>query len=131
MSFEIKGKIISVLDRKDGISKTTGSPWSAQQYVIETEEQYPRKLCFDVFGEDKINQFDIQIDEKLTVFFDIDAKEYQGRWYNSFRAWKVEKTNTQSGVSTQSADRVGNADENREDELDILFGSSNNDKPPF
>ena len=70
MSFEIGGKIIAVLDKRNGISASTNTPWSVQQYVIETHEQYPKKLCFDVFGEDKINQFNIQIGEELTVYFD-------------------------------------------------------------
>ena len=58
---------------------------------METQEQYPRKMCFDVFGADKIAQFAIKIGDQLTVSFDIDAREYQGRWYNSIRAWKVER----------------------------------------
>ena len=52
MSFEVSGKIIAVLDKKSGVSNTTGSQWSAQQYVIETKEQYPKRLCFEVFGEE-------------------------------------------------------------------------------
>lgn len=73
------------------MSNATGSVWSVQQYVIETHEQYPKKMCFDVFGEDRIKQFAIQIGEEVTVSFDLDAREYQGRWYNSIRAWKVER----------------------------------------
>ena len=124
MSFEIGGKIIAVLDKRNGISTSTNTPWSVQQYVIETHEQYPKKLCFDVFGEDKINQFNIQIGEELTVYFDINAREYQGRWYNSFRAWKVERTTLQASIPVQSVI------DNRKDELDILFGSSE-EEPPF
>ncbi len=124
MSFEIGGKIIAVLDKRNGISASTNTPWSVQQYVIETHEQYPKKLCFDVFGEDKINQFNIQIGEELTVYFDINAREYQGRWYNSFRAWKVERTTLQASIPVQSVI------DNGKDELDILFGSSE-EEPPF
>lgn len=124
MSFEIGGKIIAVLDKRNGISASTNTPWSVQQYVIETHEQYPKKLCFDVFGEDKINQFNIQIGEELTVYFDINAREYQGRWYNSFRAWKVERTTLQASIPVQSII------DNGKDELDILFGSSE-EEPPF
>lgn len=124
MSFEIGGKIIAVLDKRNGISASTNTPWSVQQYVIETHEQYPKKLCFDVFGEDKINQFNIQIGEELTVYFDINAREYQGRWYNSFRAWKVERTTSQPSIPVQSVI------DNGKDELDILFGPSE-EEPPF
>lgn len=124
MSFEIGGKIIAVLDKRNGISASTNTPWSVQQYVIEMHEQYPKKLCFDVFGEDKINQFNIQIGEELTVYFDINAREYQGRWYNSFRAWKVERTTSQPSIPAQPVI------DDEKDELDILFGSSE-EEPPF
>ena len=62
-----------------------------QEYVIETHDQYPRRMCFDVFGADKIQQFNIQVGEELNVSFDIDAREWQGRWFNSIRAWKVDR----------------------------------------
>ena len=91
---ELSGKVIAVLEPRGGVSKT-GNPWKVQEYVIETHDQYPRKMCFDVFGEDKINQFNIQIGEEITVSFDIDAREWQGRWFNSIRAWKVDRVAAQ------------------------------------
>ena len=87
---ELAGKVIAVLEPRGGVSRT-GNPWKVQEYVIETHDQYPRRMCFDVFGEDKINQFNIQVGEELNVSFDIDAREWQGRWFNSIRAWKVER----------------------------------------
>ena len=48
-------------------------------------------MCFDVFGADKIEQFNIQMGEELTVSFDVDARQWQDRWFNSIRAWKVER----------------------------------------
>ena len=88
---EIEGKIIAVLPAREGVSSRTGSPWMTQDYVLETHDQYPRRCCFNVFGSDKIQLFNIQIGEELRVSFDIDAREYQGRWFNSIRAWKVER----------------------------------------
>ena len=87
---EITGKIIAVLPERGGVSKT-GNEWKMQEYVLETHEQYPRKICFNVFGSDKIAQFNIQVGEEITVSFDINAREYNGRWYNDIRAWKVER----------------------------------------
>ena len=98
---ELSGKVIAVLEPRGGVSKT-GNSWKVQEYVIETHDQYPRKMCFDVFGEDKINQFNIQIGEELTVHFDIDAREWQGRWFNSIRAWKVDRA--QAGPDMPLAD---------------------------
>ncbi|WP_300729048.1 DUF3127 domain-containing protein [uncultured Bacteroides sp.] len=89
---ELAGKVIAVLEPRGGVSKS-GNNWKVQEYVIETHDQYPRRMCFDVFGEDKIQQFNIQIGEELNVSFDIDAREWQGRWFNSIRAWKVERVN--------------------------------------
>ena len=89
---ELAGKVIAVLEPRGGVSKN-GNEWKVQEYVIETHDQYPRRMCFDVFGADKIQQFNIQVGEELNVFFDIDAREWQGRWLNSIRAWKVERVN--------------------------------------
>ena len=87
---EITGKIIAVLPERGGISKT-GNEWKMQEYVLETHEQYPKKMCFNVFGADKIAQFNIKAGEDMTVSFDINAREYNGRWYNDIRAWRVER----------------------------------------
>ena len=78
------------MEPRGGVSKT-GNEWKVQEYVIETHDQYPRRMCFDVFGADKIQQFNIQVGEELNVSFDIDAREWQGRWFNSIRAWKVDR----------------------------------------
>lgn len=87
---ELEGKIIKVLEERSGTSARTGTPWKMQSFVLETPGQYPRRMVFEVFGEDKLTQMNIQEEQDLRVSFDIDAREYQGRWYNSIRAWKVE-----------------------------------------
>ena len=86
---EIQGKIIFAAEPRTGVSARTSQPWKSQDFVIETHDTYPRKCMFTVFGEDKLQQFNIKLGDELTVSFDIDAHEYQGRWYNSIRAWKV------------------------------------------
>lgn len=87
---EMSGRITQVFEPRGGVSARTGNSWKVQQFLLETIEQYPKRLCFEVFGEDKLNLFNIQVGQELTVSFDIDAHEYQGRWYNQIRAWKVE-----------------------------------------
>lgn len=89
---EITGKITHALELRSGTSTRTGNEWKSQSFVIETHEQYPRRCVFDVFGEDRLREFNIQVGEEMTVSFDIDAREYNGRWFNSVRAWKVERT---------------------------------------
>ena len=93
---EITGKIIAVLPANSGTSARTGNPWMSQTYVIETQGQYPKKLAFDVFGEERIKQFNIQQGEELTVSFDFDAHEYNNRWFNQIRAFNVDKSGQQT-----------------------------------
>ena len=86
---DLTGKIIAVLPASSGVSQRTGNAWMSQDYVIEVPGQYPRKCVFRVFGEDRIKQFNIQMGEDLTVSFDIDAHEFNGRWFNDVRAFNV------------------------------------------
>ena len=87
---EITGKIIAVLPEQGGVSKN-GNEWKKQEYVLETHDQYPKKVCFQLFGADRIAQAAIQPGEELTVSFDIDSREYQGRWFTNISAWKIER----------------------------------------
>lgn len=102
---EITGKIIAVLPANSGVSARTGNPWMSQEYVLETHDQYPKKICFRIFGEDRIKQHNIQSGEELTVSFDIDAHEYNGRWFNSINAWAVNR-NVQAQPAAQPAPDV-------------------------
>ena len=86
---DLTGRIIAVLPPQSGTSARTGNPWMSQEYVIEVPGQYPRRCVFRVFGEDRIRQFNIQNGEDVTVQFDIDAHEYNGRWFNDIRAYNV------------------------------------------
>ncbi len=88
---ELTGKIIAVLEPRSGVSTRTGNSWKSQEFVIEVPGQYPRKCVFTVFGEDRLNQFNIQMGEELTISFDIDAREYNGRWYNDVRVYNVSR----------------------------------------
>lgn len=105
---EIEGKIIAVLPQQGGVSNRTGNKWASQDYVIETHEQYPHKCCFRVFGADRIKQFNIQSGEELTVSFDIDCHEYNGRWFNDIRAWNVQRIDP-NAVNTGNQPQAGAA----------------------
>jgi len=86
---DLTGKIIAVMPASSGVSQRTGNSWRSQDYVVEVPGQYPRRCVFRVFGEDRIKQFNIQQGQDYTVSFDIDAHEYQGRWFNDIRAYSV------------------------------------------
>lgn len=97
---EITGKIIAVLPTRSGTS-ARGTQWSSQTAVIETHDQYPKKVAFDVLNE-KIADFYLQVGEEVTVSLDINARESNGKWFNSVNAWKVvrEQVPAQGGYNT-------------------------------
>ena len=90
INMEISGKIIVAMEPRSGKSARTGNNWIVQSYVVETHEQYPKRCVFEIFGEDRIKEANVKVGDEVTVSFDIDAREYQGRWYNSVRAWRVQ-----------------------------------------
>lgn len=85
---EVVGKIILALPEKSGMSKA-GNSWKTREYVLETQETYPRKIQFDFFG-DKADQFPLNVGDVIKLSFDIESREYNGRWYTSIRGWKSE-----------------------------------------
>lgn len=91
---ELQGKVIAVMPERSGVSQR--GEWKSQDYVIETHDAYPRKMVFGVFGADRISRFNIQIGQEVTVSFDIDAHEYQGRWFNNIRAFDVRQVDPAS-----------------------------------
>lgn len=87
---EFTGKIIYVSPIKRGVSEHTDKAWAKISFVVEQQNvQFPEKALFEVFGEDRINQMPIVAGNEVTVSFDIDASQYNARWYNTLRAWRV------------------------------------------
>ncbi len=101
INMEITGRIIVALPERSGVSAR--GEWKAQSFVVETHDQYPRKMVFDVFGDERLQRFNIKTGDEVTVFFDIDAHEYQGRWYNGVRAYDVRKIDSAAGQAAGQA----------------------------
>ncbi|MBQ3629901.1 MAG: DUF3127 domain-containing protein [Prevotella sp.] len=95
---DLTGKIIAIMEAQSGISNRTGNSWMSQDYVIEVPGQFPRRMVFRIFGEERIKQFSIQAGEELTVQFDIDAHEFNGRWFNDIRAYNIIRGGQMAGT---------------------------------
>ncbi len=103
MALEITGRLIQKMEPQSGIGKT-GNSWQKQEFVIETIEQYPRKVCANLWG-DKIDILStLNIGDTIIVSFNIESREFNGRWYTDVRAWKIEK----QGVEVPQAGPAGN-----------------------
>lgn len=86
---EVSGKIIAVLPPQGGVSKA-GRQWKKAEYVLETHDAYPRKVKFDFFG-DRADQYPLAIGDEVTISFDIESREFNGRWYTDIHGWKADK----------------------------------------
>ena len=89
---EVEGKIIQKLPPQSGVSKA-GNNWSKQEYVLETQEAYPKKIFFSFFG-DRANQYPLNVGDTVRLSFDIDSHEFNGRWFTNINGWKAEKIDT-------------------------------------
>lgn len=89
---EVKGKIIVALPEVSGTSQTDKA-WKKREYVLETQDSFPRKIHFDFFGE-RADQYPLNLGDDIVLSFDIESREYNGRWYTSIRGWKAEKANS-------------------------------------
>lgn len=97
---EIQGKLIKKLEPQTGQGKN--GTWQKQEFIIETLEQYPRKVCISLWGE-KVKDLDpIQVGDQLKVSINIESREFNGRWYTDVRAWRIEAVGAKSNAEVQS-----------------------------
>jgi len=96
MSLEITGKVIAKLPQQSGQGKN--GTWIKQDFVIETQDQFPKKVCISLWG-DKAKELDaIAIGETLKAGINIESREFNGKWYTDVKAWRIDK----AGSSNQS-----------------------------
>lgn len=86
---EISGKIVQILPEEKGEGRN--GPWKKQSFVLETREQFPKKVCITVWG-DKIDLKSFGTSEEVTASINIESREYNGRWYTDVKAWKVARS---------------------------------------
>lgn len=110
---EIRGKVIAVLDKQSGVS-SRGNSWEKLDFVIETEEQYPSRICFTLFNKSELTP---KVGDVVDVGFDIKANEFKGKWYNSLMAWKVSSSASSEGSAPASSANIRQSGSNRQEDL--------------
>lgn len=110
MSQEIKGRVFKIEEPLTG--ESAKGPWKKQELIIETMDQYPKKVAFTCWN-DKIKLDTIQIDSVVTVFYNAESREHSGRWYTALGAWKLDLST--DGVN---ADLVADAPSNEQEQAD-------------
>ena len=122
---EISGKIVQLLALQSGAGKN--GVWKKQEFILETSGEYTKKICFSLWG-DKIDQSPLSQGNSVKVSFDIESREYNGKWYTDAKAWKVEsgsgaESSNASSNNTNAADAFNTATFNvsAEEENDLPF----------
>lgn len=88
----LSGRVIKILPIVSGDSKhKPGEKWYRMEFVIETYAQYPRQVCFQIWGKDRIDAANIQLGEDVTITFDVESREYNEKWYTSVNARNIMK----------------------------------------
>lgn len=124
---EIKSKLVQLLPLQTGEGKN--GQWKKQDIIVETEGEYPKKICISIWG-DKINESQLQIGNQLNVSFDIESREYNGRWYTDVKAWKIEAVGN-SGSSTPTSNSSNSASVNEIKAPEMPAVSDESDDLPF
>ncbi len=128
MSFEIKGKVLKILEEQTGASKN--GEWKRKDFVVETAEAYPKKVCFALWNE-KIKQLEtesVEVGDEVRVMFNVASREYNGKWYSDITAYQIDnltrKEQEKGGI-------ISPQPENETINLDILAAEGQDDDLPF
>lgn len=104
MALEITGKLVQVMAEQTGTGKA--GPWTKQEFVIETQDQYPRKVCFNTWNEKSGILKKVSSGEMLKVSFNAESREYNGRWFTDLRAWRIEQVLKTAGEAPPSKEQM-------------------------
>ena len=119
---ELIAKLVQVLPLQTGQGKN--GEWRKQDIIVETDGQYPKKVCISVWG-DKIDENQLRIGNQLNISFDVESREYNGKWYTDCKAWKLSAAG--SGNSGGNAGEYENTPENFSNQ----GAADDNDDLPF
>lgn len=88
-ALEIEGRIKQKLSRQSG--QSARGAWEKQEFILEYQDgNYPADVMVTAFGSDKVADLDrYQVGDAVKVSFNLRAREYNGRWYNDVRLWKI------------------------------------------
>ncbi|MFT4073155.1 MAG: DUF3127 domain-containing protein [Dysgonamonadaceae bacterium] len=124
---QLTARLIQVLPLQTGPSRN-GGEWKRQDVVVETDGQYPRKVCISIWG-DKANPSVLQPGNILDISFDLESREFNGKWYTSITAWKVDIA---AGVSAgEAAPSFQDAGAFPPPPAEPLIGGDDKDDLPF
>jgi hypothetical protein len=111
---QLTAKLIQLLPLQTGTGKN--GLWKKQEIIVETMDQYPKKICLSIWG-DKINGSLLQVDKFLKLDYEIESREYSGKWYTDVKAWRIELVDNMNSSTGNISSQINNS---LMDEKDVL-----------
>lgn len=109
---EIQGKIRAILPAQSGVSQRTGNGWMSQDFVLDyfwwPNQQNPSQMVFRVFGEDRIKNFDLHVNDEVKIDYHVEAHEYDGRWFNEIQCTRCQKIGASTSQPQNQAAQIEN-----------------------
>ena len=87
MNLELTGRITQILPLEQGVSKA-GNAWRKQVLILETQDQYPRKVAISLLNEN-IDKYKTPVGIVVTAHIEIESREWNGKWYTEVKAWQI------------------------------------------
>lgn len=100
---QLTAKLTQLLPLQTGTGKN--GQWKKQDIIVETDGTYPKKICISIWG-DKINESVLKIGSQLDISFDVESREYNGKWYTDVKAWKIETAGAAKTTDKEADDQV-------------------------
>jgi len=103
---QVVGKIAKILEKQTGAKRDGSGEWVKQSFTLETDEKYNNLYCFEVFGDEKVenlNKYN-KVGDLVSVDFNVNTNEYQGRYYVTLQSWRISKAEASSSDELQDDD---------------------------
>lgn len=117
---DITGKLVQLMPEETGEGKN--GTWKKRQFVIETLDNYPKKVCMVIWG-DRVDMDSFRENEVIRVYFDVESREWNGRWYTDLRAWKIEKGDQNSASGNHESSQTSH---NTSSSSDTVYSGGDN-----
>lgn len=123
----IEGQITAILPETRGVGQR--GEWVSQDFVLKTDDNYPKNICFTILGADKIKEANIRIGDVVSIGVNLESREFKGRWYTSIKAWSVKKKS--KGQAAKQAPPAPTPQPSQPTQTQTSSSADNTDDLPF